>query len=293
MGNAKAVRWGCFVLSLLLSAGCTIRQVPLSPALEPLVDDQTPRANGQWVAMVMDPRVIGFTKERTYSLTQEERYASGNHFVRSLLAQLRTRGVTVLEVDSERMARELGAPVILLPDAPGLGIIRPKGLLDFSALGSINRISVTYAVRYFKEGKRIPERVSGTGTRTASFFWSNAFLQSLAFTGLGVAVSTVIYGLYFGLVFYQNAQTLRQTGQVDTAKIFKSPPAEVAVSVFVADMVVSQFTAQLVPRVINPLLDVFINEPRWESMVQSAHDTAVQELADNVVRKLTAAWVTP
>jgi hypothetical protein len=273
---------------------CTVRQVPIRPALEPLQSADSPKAaDGLWLALVMDPRVVTYTKERTYSLTQEERYASGDHFMRSLTAQLRARGVHVVQVQDELQARELQAPITLIPDSPGLNIIRPKGLLDFSALGSVNRIGVTYSVRWLKDGHRVPERVSGSGARTASFFWSNAMLQSVVFTTLGLAVSAVIYGAYAALVFYQNFQTLQKTGRVDARGVFKSPPFEVALAVFVADLVVSQLTAQVVPRVINPLVDIFVNEPRWEVMVQDAHDDALEELADNVVKKLNQAEVMP
>lgn len=278
------------VLVGALGLGCTVRQVPVRPALEPLVGDRTPKApEGLWVALVMDPRVVTYTKERTYSLTQEERYASGDHFMRGMLAQLLVRGIHVVQVQDERQARELHAPVTLIPDSPGLSIIRPKGLLDFSALGSVNRISVTYSVRYLKDGHRVPDRVSGSGSRTASFFWSNALLQSVLFTSLGIAASAAIYAAFFGTVFYQNFVRLQETGQVDARGVFKSPPVEVALAVFLADILVSQLTAQVFPRVINPLLDVFVNEPRWQGMVQSAHDDALEDLCDNVVRRMMAA----
>ncbi len=273
---------------LFALGGCAVRQVPLKPVLTPQFTEGGPRAPGAVVALIMDTRVTQFVRERDFSLTQEERYASGPHFMQSLLVQLRARGLTVLEVEDEEQAVDLGASWVLIPDTPGVNVIRPKGLLDFSFLGSLNRVNVTYAVRALKAGARVPERVSGEGTRTASFFWSNALLQSVGLGLLGLGVSGVIYGIYYGLVVYQNVQTFRESGQPGSIDVVQAlrPSPQVAVAVLVADLMLSQITAQVFPRFINPLVDLFINEPRWEGMVQEAHDDAVVALADNVARKV-------
>lgn len=276
------------VLWLVMSAGCAVRQIPLQPSLEVELDEKSARSPGTVVAMVMDPVILGFRRERTYSLTQEERYDSGEHFMRSLLAHLKARGFNVLQVESVEQANQLRAPWILLPDTPGLNIIRPKGLLDFSALGSINRISVSYSVRVLKEGQRIPDRVTGSATRTSSFFWSNALLQTIGLSLLGFGVSVVIYGIWFGVTV---AQRLEANRALEVPKkpgdVIGEIPAPVAIAVFLADFLVSQITAQVVPRVINPLVDTLVNEPRWESMVQSAHDDAAEDLAENLTIKLS------
>jgi len=275
-------------LLLLFTGGCAVRQIPLQPSLEVELDQLAAKAPGAVVALVMDPVILNFRRERTYSLTQEERYDSGEHFMRSLLAHLRARGFDVLEVESAEQAEELRAPYVLLPDTPGLSIIRPKGLLDFSAMGSINRISVSYSVRLLKTGQRVPERVAGSGSRTASFFWSNALLQTIGLSLLGLGVSVVIYGVWIGVTVSQTLEANR--GRPDplapAQALREGIPAPVAITVFIADFMVSQITAQVVPRVLNPLVDSQINEPRWESMVQSAHDEAVEDLAENLARKL-------
>jgi len=202
--------------------------------------------------------------------------------MRSLLVQLRARGLTVLEVESEEQGESLGATWVLIPDTPGVTVIRPKGILDFSFLGSLNRISVSYGVRALRAGARVPERVAGTATRTASFFWSNALLQSVGLGLLGLVVSGGIYTVYYGFVISQNLKA----GQKDP-KQYLSLPTSAAVTVLVADIIVSQITAQVIPRFINPMVDLFVNEPRWEVMVQDAHDDALKDLSDNVVRKVT------
>lgn len=273
---------------LAASAACAVRHVPVRPLLEPRVADQTPRLPGQVVALVMDPAVTTFQKQRDFSLLQQERYASGEHFARSLLAQLRARGVTVLEVDSEDQARQVGAPVTLVPDAPGLRVIRPKGLLDFSFLGSVNHVKVSYSVMLQRPGAATPERVSGSGSRTASFLWSNALVQGVGLWLLGSSVSLVIYGGWMGYVVYQAAQRRDVPSDPWTAFTALAPPPHVAIAVFVADHLLSQATAQVVPRVINPLVDVLINEPRWQQMVQGAHDDAAADVADEIVRRLAA-----
>ncbi|MEW5848312.1 MAG: hypothetical protein AB2A00_05835 [Myxococcota bacterium] len=302
-------------LAAAFLASCAVRQVPLHPALEPLVDDDTPRSQAkQVVALVMDQRVAGFRRDRDFSLVQEERYSSGEHFMRSLLAQLRARGVTVLEVENEQQAAELGAPYTLIPDTPGVNVIRPKGLLDFSFLGSLNRISVSYSVRLLRPGARIPERISGSGSRTASFFWSNALLQSVGLSLLGASVSIVIYSAWFGITLALDPRAIKGPDQVqrdlaaarcgggapeqcltdvNNALPTLAIPPEVGIMVFIADELVSQATAQVVPRVINPLVDIFINEPRWQSMVQGAHDEAAEDLADAIVARINKLGASP
>lgn len=282
-------------LCVVVTTGCAVRQIPLEPSLKVELDEKAARVPGTVVAMVMDPVILGFRRERTYSLTQEERYDSGEHFMRSVLAHMRARGFTVLEVESLEQANELRAPYILLPDTPGLNIIRPKGLLDFSALGSVNRISVSYSVRLLKAGARIPERVSGSGSRTASFFWSNALLQTIGLSLIGFGVSLVIYGIWIGVTVSQALEA--NAGRPDplsTADALRAGvPAPVAITVFIADILVSQITAQVVPRVINPLVDTLINEPRWQVMVQDAHDDAAEDLAENLAVKFNALACAP
>ena len=82
------------------------------------------------------------------------------------------------------------------------------------------------------------------------------------------------------------AQNLRD-GSKSPGDYLKPPSASAAVAVLIADLLVSQITAQVFPRFINPLVDLFVNEPRWEVMVQAAHDDALQALSDNVVRKVS------
>jgi hypothetical protein len=278
-------RWHILMVALALvgAAGCSVRQIPLRPVLEPAMDENTPKARGEVVALIMDPRVSDFVRERDFSLTQEERYASGSHFMRSLLVQLRARGLNVLEVESEEQGANLGASWVLIPDTPGVNVIRPKGVLDFSFLGSLNRISVSYGVRALKAGARIPERVSGSGSRTASFFWSNALLQSVGLGALGLMVSSGIYAVYYGFLISQNVRA----GKTSVREYLQPPSPAAAIAVLIADLLVSQITAQVFPRFINPLVDLLVNEPRWEVMVQDAHDEALQACADNVVRKVT------
>lgn len=276
---------------LLSQAGCAVRQIPLIPNLTASLTEDTPRASGQVVALIMDPLVLSFRRDRDFSLTQEERYASGEHFMRSILPQLRARGFQVLEVKDEAQARELGAPYTLIPDAPGISVIRPKGLLDFSALGSINRVNVSYSFRVLKDGARVPERISGSASRTASFFWSNAALQTIGLGLVGLGVTVVIYGAWLGVTLGRALEAnAGRPNPLDTVEVLKQGvPAEVAITVFVADLLVSQLTAQVVPRVVNPLVDSLVNEPRWESMVQAAHDDAVVDLADALARRFSPA----
>jgi hypothetical protein len=292
LGGCVLAKWlTLLLLALPMAASCAVRQIPLIPALEPLVSAETPRTTGKVVAFVMDERVAGFRNERDFSLTQAERYDSGQHFTRSLLFQLRARGVQVLEVTTEEEGQRLGAPYVLIPDAPGLTVIRPKGLFDMSFLGSLNRINVSYSVRMLKNGARVPQRVSGSGSRTASFFWSNAALQTAGLFMLGVSVSLVFYGAWFASIVATNWQTLdqaRRSGELSPLEQLSlvTPPPSVAIVVFVADTIVSQLTAQVVPRVVNPLVDILVNEPRWESMVQAAHDDAAAALADQLTLRL-------
>ncbi|MBI5495539.1 MAG: hypothetical protein HY904_10985 [Deltaproteobacteria bacterium] len=292
MTRGRDGRIPMLLVLVALANACAVRQIPLTPSLEPALDDKTPRTAGPvTVALVMDPRVGSFVRERDFSLTQEERYASGPHFIQSVVPHLRARGVRVLEVESLAQGQALGAAWVLIPDTPGVSVVRPKGLLDFSFLGSINRITVNYAVRAQKAGARVPERVAGSGTRTASFFWSNALLQTAGLGALGLAVTAGIYSAWFGFTAYRKIQKYRAGAPagsqlVDDVKAAVDIDPGVYVAVLVADVVVSQLTAQVMPRLINPLVDLLINEPRWEGMVQAAHDDAIADLADNVVRKV-------
>jgi hypothetical protein len=244
---------------------------------------------GQVVAVVMDQRVATHVREKDFSLYQQERYASGEHFMRSILAQLRARGLSVLEVEDQAQAAAMGAPYVLLPDIPTVTVLRPKGLLDFSFLGSLNRIRVSYSVRLLRLGATIPERVSGSGSRTASFFWSNAILQGIGMSMLGNAVSLVIYSAWFAWVVGMAARDPKNLeGRPLQVASRLAPRPEIAIAVFVADHIVSQISAQVVPRIINPLVDILVNEPRWQVMVQGAHDEAAEDVADAVVRRLAA-----
>jgi len=65
-------RWLTLLLMAALAAlgACSVRQIPLRPALDPMMEDNTPKARGEVVALIMDPRVSDFVRERDFSLTQ-------------------------------------------------------------------------------------------------------------------------------------------------------------------------------------------------------------------------------